>query len=368
MIRNLLFNNQIYPLITLTPKLTNEFENFYDSYFKNKIYRINNLKKASFEYFSKCKFNSASHDAYFNNFNHLWLDSLQKGDYLRAKNIWYIALEIVNFCERKIKNHIHKGTPFYFLGVTCCLMGDTENGFLYMHQALDEDYKTTKEDAPKTPSLSFVTLDFENSGQFFRDYLLNLLGFLKEYINEFNELFNKNLDEVFIRRRFLEVVENKYISFLFCYSLARLKDFREKETISKNNEFAGLVELDLLFNFLLVIEESIKEKSKTGRFFSNQLNFLNKLEDINIPSGKIHILSDSFRDDFPKTLITMLNGTFIFDDATRLNNIERIFGILLGLRNRAAHDISQGKHIYQHFEALHRLTLFGLFFIIDQLY
>ena len=89
--------------------------------------------------------------------------------------LWEYALDLAHNWEktnRPIK--IHKGTPYYFLGVTAILNNDLENGFLAMHQALKEDYRLTQSETPQKPAYWFVTLDYPHDHFFDKEVKKNI--------------------------------------------------------------------------------------------------------------------------------------------------------------------------------------------------
>ncbi len=80
----------------------------------------------------------AYHDAYFNNLTILWNPLMQEMSLTRAVQFWHERIAVASRWEDAHgPARIHKGTPFYFLGVTHILSGNLERGFLSMHRALD---------------------------------------------------------------------------------------------------------------------------------------------------------------------------------------------------------------------------------------
>lgn len=88
-------------------------------------------------------FNTGVYDKYFSNFTSLWNLLLYQGSFFYAEQLWQISIETAKKWDKRQNQNkkIHKGTPFYFWGVTCILKEDLEKGFLLMHQALEEDKK-----------------------------------------------------------------------------------------------------------------------------------------------------------------------------------------------------------------------------------
>ena len=120
------------------------------------------------EFFGQNIDDDKTHDPFFGSFTIIWRFFLHQGRFRACELVWDLALKIAYEWEDKHGKRIHKGTPYYFWGVTCILNGDLEKGFLLMHQALEEDKKTFDVDSPTTPAYAFVTLDYEKQDQFFR--------------------------------------------------------------------------------------------------------------------------------------------------------------------------------------------------------
>jgi hypothetical protein len=60
---------------------------------------------------------------------------------------------------------LHKGTPFYFLGMASYFSRDFEKALFYMDAALEEDLRLHKERWPLVPSGKFVLLDDDSPDQ-----------------------------------------------------------------------------------------------------------------------------------------------------------------------------------------------------------
>jgi hypothetical protein len=78
---------------------------------------------------------------------------LQRRRYFEGIHVWNYALGPALEWEKRNKpNKIHKGTPYYFLGVTGILNNELENGFFAMHQVLKEDKRLSGRRIPAAPA------------------------------------------------------------------------------------------------------------------------------------------------------------------------------------------------------------------------
>lgn len=77
------------------------------------------------------------HNWFFEQFTPIWLDLINNRRYFDAIKILNFAVNLaLNWEKRNRPNKVHKGTPYYFLGVSGILNNELENGFLAMHQCL----------------------------------------------------------------------------------------------------------------------------------------------------------------------------------------------------------------------------------------
>src|SRR3990170_4414018 len=145
----------------------------------------------------------ADHDAYFNNLTILWDGLMGEEKFTEAEHFWHERIGVSlqwEIAHRPAR--IHKGTPFYFLGVTHILSGNLERGFLAMHRALDKDVRTHSTPTPDTPAYAFVTLDSAEANQFFRPWVLGLAQYVEQEIQDFNKASNTPLTLTQVRNLF----------------------------------------------------------------------------------------------------------------------------------------------------------------------
>ncbi|MGB2727353.1 MAG: hypothetical protein WBD09_02610 [Halobacteriota archaeon] len=160
---------QMFQIEDLGEVMNSQFLRLHESHFSGHGFDLSKFRDEALEFFDHNENDYRAHDGFFNNFTIIWRNFQSQGRFKNAEHLWDLALNVSYEWENKNQNKgIHKGTPYYFWGVTCILNGDLEKGFLLMHQALEEDKRTHKTKTPKTPAYSFVTLDYENQDQFFR--------------------------------------------------------------------------------------------------------------------------------------------------------------------------------------------------------
>ena len=315
--------------------------------------------------------NYTDHDKFFSFFTPIWLDLLQKRRYHEAIGVWNVALKVALQWEKKNKpNRIHKGTPYYFLGVTAILNNELENGFLLMHQALEEDKITLNTKTPLTPAYYFVTLDYTQQKQFFRHKVETVSHFLSDKIDIYVKQRSGGLTINQFKAKFLECPDLEEEVFLFVFLLFKLKKLiQETAQRLKQNTFSSLIHLKTLFDLCLVLEKAIEYKNPASKkpnsklTFANELKFLSKKTSLTLDQSKIGILNKDFK-DFNKTLQNIMLGTY----PIQLSNIERDLTIAYGIRNFAAHRLEDQPVLYEEMEDLSQSLLNDLFFTIERLY
>jgi hypothetical protein len=214
-----------------TPNPFDELSQRYQYEFNNTLRNL----APNFRLFADNYFNHnttpASHDTFFGYFTPIWLDLIGRRYYFPAIMLWNFALGLAFDWEKRNRNRsIHKGTPYYFLGVTAILNNEIENGFLAMHQALKDDYKLSpSRQTPQTPAYWFVTLDSSRTQQFFASKVNQMATYLSEKLDKYCSIIGGSLNLPDFRTKFLGQKKFKDEVFFFIYLLFSLRKL-EMET------------------------------------------------------------------------------------------------------------------------------------------
>jgi hypothetical protein len=127
-----------------------------------------------------------AHDHYFEHFTGIWRRLLSAGDYSAAETIWQQAFAPVFRWEQANPNkRVHKGTGYYFWGMTALLRGALDRGYLLIHQALEEDKTTHGNISPSTPALALVSLNDSDPRQAFIAWVREQVVFLKDLLGNY---------------------------------------------------------------------------------------------------------------------------------------------------------------------------------------
>jgi len=311
-------------------------------------------------------------DMFFNQFTVVWEDLIKKRRYEEAKEIWNIALRLAFEWENNNKPHmIHKGTPYYFLGVSEILNNELENGFLSMHQALEEDKKTLRSQTPSTPAYFFVTLDYTKQAQFFRFKVEEIARYLSDRIDEYRRTRSGGLNISDFKTKFLECTDLSEEVFLFVYLLFELKRLvLETDDRLKQNVFSSLLHTKILFDVCLVIEKAIEYKNPKSSvrgarlYFRDEVKFLSRKASLSLGKSTIGQLNADFGTNFEKTLSDILISKY----SLKRSKIAKDLAVAYGIRNFAAHKLENQPVIYQNMKELSQRLLNALFFSIEKLF
>jgi len=332
----------------------------------------NEIRKVANSYFQQGQ-PPAYYDQFFEKFTAVWLDLLNRRSYIEAQEIWRFALSLAFEWEdnNNQRHGIHKGTPYYFWGVTAILNDELEDGFLLMHQALEEDRRNIHPKTPQTPAYFFVTLDDTKVGQFFRPKVVEIGQYLLERIEEYRKTRNGTLDKSNFKAKFLECIDLSEEIFLFVYLLFKLKKLVETHIAWKQNVFSSLLHAKALFDTCLVIEKVIEQKNPESKVkgaklrLSDEIKFLSTKKVASLTVGsRIGKLNADFDADFAGTLSNILDSKYTLT----LSKIEEDLAIAYGIRNFAAHKVENQPVLYQRMGELSQRLLNALFFSIEKLY
>jgi hypothetical protein len=317
-----------------------------------------------------------AHDEFFNGFTPIWNFFLNQRRFMTAGDLWRLALNFAYDWEEKNNKRIHKGTPYYFWGVTCILNADLENGFLLMHQALEEDKRTHKCDKPSTAAYSFVTLDHGNQKQFFKPKVEEVSRFVDEKLGAYRSRTGGALTLPDFKSKFLENSPLQEVVFYFVFTIFRLKKLIEGiDQRLKENAFSTLLQANTLLDFCLIVENVMKKQINKPTMYELLIQLSNQLS-LNLHKGSggsgdknLGKLNTDFKgDNFGKTLEQLLSSQYRFQDGTALQSIEEDLAITYGFRNFGAHEIENQPVVYENFDEISKRILNALFFSVEKLY
>jgi len=357
----------------LGDSLNQGFINLHKHFLTKEPFNYLEFDKAAHSYFDSHVGDWAAHNAFFNNFTIIWRWLLEMGHFVAAENVWEFALASANSWENAHRSRrLHKGTPYYFLGMTVVLRGDLDRGFLLMHQALDEDIQSSGTSSPDTPASAFATLDYRKQDQAFRNSVQDTATFLDQLLTEYRQARGKTLTLDAFRDRLFNIAHLRDPLFLLVFALFKMKTLLTGlRPVLRTNEFAGLLETGLLFDLCLVIDSVIGYKNLRSWRFIDHLAYLSSACQFNLSRDRLTQLNSAWGQDFrdfPNVANALLSGTFSFQDGLRLCPAEVDVALAYGLRNLGAHRVVGLPVIYEKFEDVSHRTMNVLFLAVEHLY
>ena len=366
--RTLLITEHCIELAGMGQPLDGVFDSLYEAYYRSRALPWPQLSAAAQKYFDADPTSSTAHNAYFENFSIIWGELFDARRYDDAERLWYDALiPALHWEDSHPGVFLHKGTPYYFWAMTLLIKGDIDRGYLLMHQAVEEDLRTSNQAAPDSPAYAFVSLDYEKTDQAFRTWVQAQAEFLANLLQDYDTTHQRTLTLDDVKHRFLEVPPSTDTLFLFTYTLDRFRNLTRLPEHTVNNPFAGQLRLNLLFDITLIVDSTIKPKSNSRKFIDH-LEFLLKKAGSPLTSAQLRDINSQFKDGFDKALDASLDGTLSIEQTSPLNRLQCDVALTYGLRNHSAHSTSTANSIRTRFDNV-QLAVFRTFFAtIDQLY
>ena len=361
---------KVYRLSDVGADMNAQFIRFYESHYSGAAIDLSEFGTHAMTFFDMNDGNTPAHDHFFENFSILWHQYLSQYLYRDAVAILQSALTLTYEWEKANSGkRIHKGSPYYFLGVTYILAGDMESGFLLMHQALEEDKITQGTPRPNTPAYAFATLDYEKQDQFFREEVLDTAGFIDKALIEYNSTRSGALSLPDFKTKFLreQALEEEVFYFIFqAFHLKKLLVDIDRRLMQ--NALSSMMQVTTYFSLCLVIDNVIKWKNPSQWKFFDHLLFVSTRTELSFTQAKLLQVNADYRSDFSKTLEEMLGGTYSFPDGSKPTLTEQDLLVAYGFRNFGAHKIEALPIVFRNFDKIFYRLMNCLCYLIEKIY
>jgi len=365
-----IIGGQTIHIVSLDPCIDDQFIVLHAAYFGSEALNWDSFVASANDFFNIYPDPmSGFHDKFFNNFTVIWRSYLQARNYDAAEHIWSKALSIAFVWESNNPGQrIHKGTPYYFWGMTALERGDLDKGYALMHQAVTEDTLTHGCIYPESPAFAFASLNYAEPAQAFRDWLHKQMLFIDSFQNRYSAQYSRQFILDDFKNKFLNNPPTVDIGFLFAYTVARLMHLAEVPDHALASGFAAQLEANLLFDLALVLDGTIKSKNPGEWKFSKHASFLLQTLGEPLTDNEFGEVNQAFQNDFDKTLATILNGTFTFSQTKSLSPAQRDVALAYGMRNRGAHDVTAAPTVWTKFTEIQQSLFNVLYLTVDFLY
>jgi hypothetical protein len=204
-------------------------------------------------------------DYLFNGFTLASIPLMFAGANVASSSIWLEVCKEVWRWESSHGKKVHKGTPYYFLGGTYILCGNLDAGFLFVHNAIEEDKRLAQTTGnpngyKRAPAYMFASL-IDDPNNFLYDLVREMKHEVENYIGSYVNTIRGTFDFQTFNTKFLENEELEEEKFMFVYNLETLiqqKKLSRAELV--NNEFSRLRNLDIIFNLCLLVDKVLQQR------------------------------------------------------------------------------------------------------------
>lgn len=310
-----------------------------------------------------------------------WSDTLlSNGQHYVGIGFWQSLLDITHRWEQSNQPiTIHKGTPQYFLAETYFLVGDRDNGFVYLYNGIQENRKlsryTIMNYPDKSPSYLTATMSDIQQNQMYHYIIRELREHLGDYITIYRADFNPSFTMCDFDTKFLHNKRLENVVFYFVYNFFYLYDLNKNTSpISLDNDFSKIRTLDLVFNLSLFIDEILKLAASNAGVSSDKMFrtlvwwIQDKKQWMTQASFQTLIGPTQLKinDDIPDNVVPILLSNI----SNPQGGIQKeIYVMLLAyhLRNHSGHNIDQQKILVQKHDEIIKNLFMAIFLAIDLL-
>ncbi len=371
MLRPLSFilGGQRFQIGSLDPAIDAAFISLHAAFLTSASHSWHSFASDAHAYLSKTGVGVDEHDQFFNNFTIPWRHYLTSSRFDRAEEIWEMAIGLAWDWERVNSNRtIHKGTPYYFWGMTVILRGDLDRGYGLMHQALEEDVRATGQTFPDTPALALATLNSEKLDQFFRPWVHAKAALASRFLNTYQSTHARHLDFSGLNSRFLQHPPSSHAVYSLSYVLGRLVKFAGAPQPVFENDFAAQLHMDLLFRLALVVDAAIKAKNASASKFIEHAEFLSASAGLGLSRADLQDVNTRCYSDFETALTELVSGTFCLPRGATISGLDRDLSVTYACRNYAAHNVGPIAVVRRRASDVQQCVFNTLFLVVETLY
>jgi len=364
-------NNPIPPELE---KQIQDYENFL--FHPGQTWNISNLEKEVFKYLDRYGHGQYGDsgtltDKLSSRFANIWQVYYRSNKFLEADKFWDLPLDIYAKWEEDNNKIVARGSPHYFRGMAAVTYGNVDRGFLFFHQALEDDFREGFRPYKKnnrSPAWDFVTFNYSSRRQAALPLIKPRADWLSHRISNYQDSNRGSLSLAKLRRKVLVNTRLRETTFSFTYEVFRSKNLLSYPQAFRTGRFASQLSLDILFSLCRIGEVWLKNKQTPANSFERQLGgqlvrFFTE-HDIPVNNNEIREVGKA---DFEKSLGSLLDnrkGPL----PRRFQLVESDLLLIYILRNEAAHAATSSRIISERFNELVERVFFGLFKIVEVLY
>lgn len=369
MANTFIIRGQRFEIEALDPSLDREFVNLHGAFLGTSTYEWGSFVAAAQAYFSQPGVGGHQHGMFFNNFTILWRTFLRTGQFDGAEQIWQMACATAWDWETSNQGKlIHKGTPYYFWGMTAILRGDIDRGYALMHQALEEDVRESGNPFPDTPALALATMNAEKLEQAAHNWVARKATVADRFLATYRSSSGKALDFALLNSKFLQHPPNRHTVYSLSYVLGRLVKLLDTPSQVLDSGFAAQLNMDLILRLLQVIDSSLKAKNPAGKTFLPLAVYLAQTATLALTQADLQHVNGEAQKDFEKTVRDLLDGSFSLPSGVTPSGLSRDLAVAYACRNYGAHQLAPSTTVLTRADEIRQAVFNTLFVTVETLY
>jgi len=342
------------------------FIDLYGAFFGGTTADWSRFEAAATRFFAESGVGPAQHDSFFENFSIVWQRWMQAGRLAQAEELWKLGLRPALAWESGDANRrVHKGTPYYFWGMTAILRGDLDKGYALMHQAVEEDVITYGQDSPPSPAFAFATLDAMKPDQAFRGWLLDQAKLVSTFLDSYTRTTGRSFDLNSFQKRFLANGSNRDAAFSLAHALARLMNLVAIPDYARHSRFASQLQIQVLFDITLVIDAAIRPYNAPEWSFIKHAELLAQRASLTLKQIQLREVNGLFKSDFEGTLSGFLDERITLSDGSVPKGLVRDICVAYGLRNYGVHQVTSAMSLPRRFDECAKRIFNVLFLSVE---
>jgi hypothetical protein len=322
---------------------------------------IEQWRDATAEYFAR----TPQPNTLFNILAHNWMARVVLP--VQARDLFQTTVRMLEDWESRPGGEPrHKGTPYYWLGMAYTLLGDIDQGFLYMHVALEEDRRTSGDRTPQMPAFAFVSLDAQSDQQAFKAAVDTYAAFLEERMARYRTDSGGTLTLPALRAKVAPVEARWDGMFHLVYATARIHRLEQMGHVASASPFGCNLLAQAIGDLCIVADEWMGELWPALRtFHPRAVRFLHDERRVSDAQSVMEQVKASSDLDWGGCVAALLDGTFGFRRS--LSSVEIDIATAYLMRNSAAHSVTANRLIGSRFRDIEQRTYSAVFAIAESL-
>jgi hypothetical protein len=300
--------------------------------------------------------------------------------FIPALRLWYKIFNIVWCWENENGSSIHKGTPYYGIAFSLYVLGDIATSYLYVSNAVEEDkiaysHTSMPDKYRDSPAYKLATI-VDDPNNMLYDLVKELKNRLTSFIDNYNSYLGKRFTYAELESKFLRNNSFEQLVFYFVYRLSYLIRWERAHPKAVQNEFTQLHNLDLIFDFCLIVDKVLQARfggKMIGENIFELWNARNWLASTHINSKeKSKTIKDSIKpyvdlDGDPDDKVHKLLNQNCMYNGSHISKEMSVTLLVWYLRNYGGHNIKAQKILVDSFDDIIKFLMYALFMAIEVL-